>query len=216
MSNGIRSACTTCLAVFLGIAQTSATLTAQRGSSTLQASVLRLASQEQFDAADRVIEGSLFSAQPDYDAFEAYLGYLVNQARPFQNVRAAHLGQKWLPVVRKAPPEVRGRIMKETAVGMLFGNFRQSQSAADRIAARRMLEDAVEANPRLCEAYLHLSLIAALEGRQLAASSLLDRTIETSDDDEQRAKFSSIRGQSKKDPAYLAMVARSVYGIGGK
>lgn len=217
MSNSIRSACTACLALFLSIAQTSAPLTAQqgRGSSALQASVLRLASQAKFDAADRVIEVSLDSPQPDYDALEAYLGYLVNQARPFQNARAANLGQKWLAVVRKAPPAARGRIMKDTAIGILFGNFRQYQSPTDRIAARRMLEEAVEANPRICEAYLHLALIAALEGRARAASSLMDRTIETADDDEQRAKFISIRDQSQKDTTYLAKVARSVYGIGG-
>jgi len=213
MYETIRSISTACLALALSVALTSSKVTAQQeqNSSALRTSVMRLASQGQFDAADRVMEVSLGSERPDYNVFWEYLDYLVNQAQPYQNVRAAQLGRRWQVVVRKAPPAARGRIMKQTGIAMMFGLYSQTRSAADRTAARRLLEDAVEANPRLCEAYLHLALIAALEGRLPAGLALLDRTIETADDDEQRAEFASIRDQCRKDSAYLVTVARRVY-----
>jgi hypothetical protein len=172
---------------------------------------MRLASEGQFAAADQAMEVSLASTQPDYDAFWEYLAYLANQKH--QNDRAAQLGQKWLPVVRKAPPPVRGRIMKETAVGILFGPFARTQSALNRTAARRLLEDAVEANPRLTEAYLHLALIAALEGRVAAVVPMLDRTVETAVDDQQHAYFVNLRDQARTDPRSVVTVARRVYGV---
>ena len=97
---------------------------------------------------------------------------------------------------------------------MMFGLYSRTRAAADRTAARRLLEEAVEANPRLCEAYLHLALIAALEGRLVAGLALLDRTIETADDDEQRTQFISIRDQCRKDSANLVTLARRVYRLG--
>ncbi len=216
MYDTIRNTSTACFLLVLGIGLTSARVAAQQksGSSALRTSVMRLASQGEFDAADRAMETSLGSTQPDYDVFWEYLDYLVNQAQPYQNVRAAQLGQKWQAVVRRAPPMARGRIMKQTGIAMMFGLYSQTRSAADRTAARRLLEDAVEANPRLCEAYLHLALIAALEGRLVAGLALLDRTIETADDDEQRAQFISIRDQCRKDSANLVTLARRVYRLG--
>lgn len=216
MYDTIRNTSTACVVLALSIGLTNARVAAQQksGSSALRTSVMRLASQGEFDAADRAMETSLGSTQPDYDVFWEYLDYLVNQAQPYQNVRAAQLGQKWRAVVRRAPPMARGRIMKQTGIAMMFGLYSQTRSAADRTAARRLLEDAVEANPRLCEAYLHLALIAALEGRLVAGLALLDRTIETADDDEQRAQFISIRDQCRKDSANLVTLARRVYRLG--
>jgi hypothetical protein len=215
MFDRIRRASPACFALVLTVALTSSILSAQQelGSSALGNSVMRLASQGQFDAADRAMEASLASTQPDYDVFWEYQAYLVNQTGRSQEDRAARLGQKWLPVVRKAPPPARGRIMKETAVGILFGPFSRTHSRADLTAARTLLEDAVQANPQLCEAYLHLALIAALEGQLPAALTMLDRTVETSVDDEQRSQFISLRDQARKDPSYLVTVARRMYGI---
>jgi hypothetical protein len=213
MSEGTRSASTACFALVLTVALTSGILTAQRGggSSALRNSVMRPASQGQFDAADRAMEVSLASTEPDYDVFWEYLAYLANQKH--QNDRAAQLGQKWLPVVRKAPPLVRGRIMKETAVAILFGPFRRTQSPADRVAARRLLDHAVEANPQLSEAYLHLALIAALEGRLVDMLPMLDRTVETAGNEEQRSSFISLRDRARNDPRDMVSVAHRVYGI---
>lgn len=213
MFNTLRNLTTTgCFAGLLSLSYCGL-LSAQQPapSTTLRDTVMRLAMQQQFESADRAIELSLTSKQPDYETFWNYLYFLVNESKkPFL---AARLGQKWLPLVRRAAPPAEGRILKETALGTLYGPFRQTHQAADRIAAKRLLEEAVEVNPNVCEAYIHLAMLAALEGRSQVAISMLDRGIETANDEAFRQMCTTLRDAARKEPTQLIAAARGAYNI---
>jgi hypothetical protein len=172
---------------------------------------MRLALQRQFDQADQAVELSLSSRQPDYESFWKYLYFLVNEAK--EPVRAARLGQKWLPAVRKASPPAQGRILKETALGVLFGDFRQTHQASDRTVAKRLLEETVEVNPRVSEAYIHLAMLAGLEGKNQVAMSMLNRGIETASEEAFRQVCLSLREKATKDPTLFMTMARRMYSM---
>jgi hypothetical protein len=178
-------------------------------SSRLRDPVMSYASAGQFDAADRAIEVSLTSKQPDYELFWEYLSFLVNESS--QPSRAARLGQKWLPTVRRAAPPSQGRILKETALGILFGRYRESHLPEDRVAAKKLLIDAVEVNPQVCEAYIHLAMLESLEGQTTAALTMLDRSVETASDSSLRKELLATRDQVRQDPHSLVVIARRTY-----
>jgi tetratricopeptide (TPR) repeat protein len=200
-------------AVFVTMALQTGMLAAQQqsGLPDTRSAVEGLASQGQFQAADQVIELELTGQQPDYDLFHDYLSYLVNETD--EAARAARLGEKWLPAIRKDRPQALGRILKETALGILFGRFRQTHSSDDYIAAKGLLEEAIEENPQVMEAYLHLAFLASLEGRAAASVSLLGRAVETATDRAQREQIASVRDRAQEDEKYLLAIARHMYSI---
>lgn len=174
-----------------------------------RSAVLGLASQGQFQSADKAIELELASGQPDYELFWEYLHFLVNQTD--EEARAARLGEKWLPAIRQHRPPALGRILKETGVAILFGRFRETHSSEDYMSAKVLLEEAIETNPQVTEAHLHLALLASLEGRAAASLSLLGRAVETSTDRAQREQFAIVRDRAKREEGYLFAIARRMY-----
>jgi len=173
--------------------------------------LLGLAKRGDFETADHAIERNLSSPRPDFELLWQYQSFLVNQAS--QPSRAATLGEKWLPTVRHAKPKAQGRILKETALGILFGSFRQTHAPAAKARARRLLEECVEVNPTVSEAFIHLALLSALEGQPRVAVSMLDRAVEGSTDRSQREQLSSMLASARSDATVLLNAARRVYQI---
>jgi serine/threonine-protein kinase PpkA len=200
-------------AILVTVALQTGMLAAQQRSTApgTRSPVLDLAHQGQFEAADRAIELELASQQADYDLFWQYLSFLTNEAN--EATRAVKLGQKWLPAVRREKPQALGRILKETAVGILFGRFRETHLLDDRSAAKALLEEAIETNPDVMEAYIHLALLASLEGQGAASLSLLGRAVETATNDAQREELGKLRDRAGQEEGYLLTIARGMYDI---
>lgn len=184
----------------------------ERPPSAQEMAVLGNAIRGDFDAADRAIERSMVSPQPDFELFWQYQSFLVNEAS--QPRRAAVLGEKWLATVRQARPRALGRILKETGLGILFGSFRATHSPADKTRARRLIEESVEVNPDVAESFIHLSLLAALDGQNRLAVSMLARAVETSSDRAQREQLSGMLASARSDATVLVSAARRVYEMG--
>ena len=151
---------------------------ADSASTGLRAQVEWLYSQGRYEEADQLVEHNLKSSHRDYELLWAYVQLLANGRE--ENERAIVLGERWLPVAREERPPALGRLLKETGMAVLYGRYRHTHNESDLYYGKELLEEAIQVNPHVMEAYFHLALIAAYKGKLSKAQSLMTRARETS------------------------------------
>jgi len=121
------------------------------------------------------------------------------------------LVEEWLPTL-STDRAWQCRLLKVSGLARLRGWFRESRSQTELFdKAKQDLSRAAQLDAAISEAYAHLAVVFAVEGRVTEVGSALERAVETSANADMTATLAGIRTQLRKDPAADVSRLRDFY-----